>query len=151
MATACSPTSEGQCVLSWIWKMNLQGGEKGLQEGWSISSFRHLLNTDIFILALHIEWCKSHAHAQRWQEECDLLMEEMHHVEIMFQPYSDLWVRQAEQTALPGPKAYTFRQAAMWSDLHSSAATQWKEMMLTVSETSTDDFNPTINVDLHNP
>lgn len=29
-------TSEGQRMLSWIWKMNLQGGEKGLQEGRSI-------------------------------------------------------------------------------------------------------------------
>lgn len=26
-------TSEGHCNLTWIWKTNLQGGDKGLQEG----------------------------------------------------------------------------------------------------------------------
>ncbi|KAK0478565.1 hypothetical protein EDD18DRAFT_1312566 [Armillaria luteobubalina] len=31
-----------------------------------------------FSQALHIEWCKSHARVQCWQEECVLLMEEMH-------------------------------------------------------------------------
>ncbi|PBK94132.1 hypothetical protein ARMGADRAFT_1045928 [Armillaria gallica] len=66
-------TSEGQCTLSWIWKTNLQGGEKGLQE------------------ALHIEWCKSRTRAQHWQEECDLLMEEIHQIKVTFQNYFNVW------------------------------------------------------------
>ncbi|PBK58209.1 hypothetical protein ARMSODRAFT_1028440 [Armillaria solidipes] len=66
-------TSEGHRSLSWIWKTNLQGGEEGLQE------------------ALRIEWCKSRARAQRWQEECELLTEEIRHVKVMFQFYNNVW------------------------------------------------------------
>ncbi|KAK0496158.1 hypothetical protein EDD18DRAFT_1025398, partial [Armillaria luteobubalina] len=65
--------SEGHRTLSWIWKTNLQGREKGLQE------------------ALRIEWCKSRARAQRYQEECELLTEEMRRIQATFEYYQGLW------------------------------------------------------------
>ncbi|KAK0435653.1 hypothetical protein EV421DRAFT_1892517 [Armillaria borealis] len=70
--------SEGHRNLVWIWKTNLQGRDKGLQE------------------ALRMEWCKSRARAQRWQEECDLLIEELHRVQVTFACYAEQWTKRAE-------------------------------------------------------
>ncbi|KAK0457087.1 uncharacterized protein EV420DRAFT_1271922, partial [Desarmillaria tabescens] len=122
-------TLEGQCTLSWIWKTNLQGGEKGLQE------------------ALRIEWCKSHARAQRWQEECDLLTEEIRWVQVTFQYYSSVWKGRATCTDLPGAKAYALRQATLWSDLSASVATRWNEVLASLPAPSVD-FDPTMDLDL---
>ncbi|SJL12496.1 uncharacterized protein ARMOST_15923 [Armillaria ostoyae] len=122
-------TSEGQRTLSWIWKTNLQGGEKGLQE------------------ALRIEWCKSRARAQRWQEECDLLTEEIHRVQVTFQYYSGVWEGRATRTNLPGAKAYALRQATLWSDLRASAAARWNEVTTSLPAPSVD-FDPTMDLDL---
>ena len=39
---------------------------------------------------LHIEWCKSHAHARHWSEEVTLLLEEMRRV-CTFQEWQAGW------------------------------------------------------------
>ncbi|KAK0436813.1 uncharacterized protein EV420DRAFT_1672100 [Desarmillaria tabescens] len=120
--------SEGHRTLSWIWKTNLQGGEKGLQE------------------ALRIEWCKSRARAQRYQEECELLAEEMRRIQATFEYYRDLWKGREMRTSLPGAKAYALRQAALWSDLRTSAAVQWSELLATLPPAS-GGLDPTIDLD----
>ncbi|PBK91045.1 hypothetical protein ARMGADRAFT_1032118 [Armillaria gallica] len=107
-------TSEGHRNLAWIWKTNLQGGDKGLQE------------------ALRIEWCKSRARSQRWQEECELLTEELHRVQATFTYYSQLWTKQAESRLHPGARAYTFRQAALWSELQMDAEAKWQNVQTTL-------------------
>ncbi|KAL4259471.1 CxC2-like cysteine cluster KDZ transposase-associated domain-containing protein [Pleurotus pulmonarius] len=60
-----SSTSEGRRQLSWIWSSQRTNAAEltlGMNE------------------ALRIEWCKARARAQRWQEECMLLWEEMRRV-----------------------------------------------------------------------
>lgn len=85
---------------------------------------------------------------QRWQEECDLLTEEIHRVQVTFQYYSGMWKGRAARTNLPGAKAYALRQATLWSDLSASAATQWNEVTIALPLPSVD-FDPTMNLDLH--
>ncbi|KAK0462322.1 uncharacterized protein EV420DRAFT_1734532 [Desarmillaria tabescens] len=97
---------------------------------------------------LHIEWCKSCMHAQRWQEECDLLTEEICWVQVTFQYYSGMWKGRATCTDLPGAKAYALRQATLWSDLSASAATRWNEVLASLPAPSVD-FDPTMDLDLH--
>ncbi|SJL15638.1 uncharacterized protein ARMOST_19142 [Armillaria ostoyae] len=87
--------SEGHRNLAWIWKTNLQGGDKGLQE------------------ALRMEWCKSRARAQRWQEECDLLIEELRRVQVTFACYAEQWTKRAEFSSLPDAEA-------KWLDVQTS-------------------------------
>ncbi|KAK0237943.1 hypothetical protein EDD85DRAFT_921417 [Armillaria nabsnona] len=82
--------------------MRSEGGEEGLQE------------------ALRIEWCKSRARAQRWQEECELLTEEIHRVKVTFQFYNNVWNDRARKVDLPGAKAYALKQAALWKELEEN-------------------------------
>ncbi|KAF8873430.1 hypothetical protein BD779DRAFT_1613676 [Infundibulicybe gibba] len=46
--------------------------------------------------ALHIEWCKSKARADRWSEEVELLREEMRRVCAFFETHTIEWERWAE-------------------------------------------------------
>ncbi|KAK0493265.1 hypothetical protein EDD18DRAFT_1310625 [Armillaria luteobubalina] len=120
--------SEGQRTLSWIWKTQLQGGKEGLQEGEIVSS-------------LHIEWCKSRARAQRWQEECVLLTEEMCRVQTTFQYYVGLWKDRGKNVGLPGARAYALKQEALWNELNANAHEQWnslKEMLPSASPEALD-------------
>ncbi|KAK0494182.1 hypothetical protein EDD18DRAFT_1107671, partial [Armillaria luteobubalina] len=115
--------SEGQRTLSWIWKTQLQGGKEGLQE------------------ALRIEWCKSRARAQRWQEECVLLTEEMRRVQTTFQYYAGLWKDRGKNVGLPGARAYALKQEALWNELNANAREQWnslKEMLPSASPEALD-------------
>jgi len=49
-----------------------------------------------FIPALHIEWAKSRARAQRWHEEVLLLKEEMRRVLVYFEYKVSWWVECSE-------------------------------------------------------
>ncbi|KAK0436074.1 uncharacterized protein EV420DRAFT_1652703 [Desarmillaria tabescens] len=135
-------TSEGHRNLAWIWKTNLQEGDKGLQEG------KRLLSQH----PLQIEWCKSWARAQRWQEECDLLTEELHRVQVTFAYYAQRWTKRVEFSSLPGARAYAFRQVALWSELHADAEAKWLDVQTSLdlnsskhSIATTDLDNRTIN------
>ncbi|KAK0211960.1 hypothetical protein IW262DRAFT_1301412 [Armillaria fumosa] len=121
--------SEGHRSLSWIWKTNIQGGEEGLQE------------------ALRIEWCKSRARAQRWQEECELLVEEIRRVKVTFQFYEKVWKDRAEKVDLPGARAYALKQAALWQELEKSAAEQWGSTLKSLPPLPHEVPDPTLNLD----
>ncbi|SJL12375.1 uncharacterized protein ARMOST_15801 [Armillaria ostoyae] len=122
-------TSEGHRNLAWIWKTNLQGGDKGLQE------------------ALRMEWCKSRARAQRWQEECDLLIEELRRVQVTFACYAKQWTKRAEFSLLPGARAYAFRQAALWSELHADAEAKWLDIQTSLDLNSSKHSVATTDLD----
>ncbi|SJL18441.1 uncharacterized protein ARMOST_22030 [Armillaria ostoyae] len=122
-------TSEGHCNLAWIWKTNLQGGDKGLQE------------------ALRMEWCKSQARAQRWQEECDLLIEELRRVQVTFACYAKQWTKRVEFSSLPGARAYAFRQAALWSELHTDAEAKWLDIQTSLDLNSSKHSVATTDLD----
>ncbi|KAG1852112.1 hypothetical protein DFJ58DRAFT_885682 [Suillus subalutaceus] len=84
--------SEGNRTLLWIWKAcgvaaMGEDGEAVLSE------------------ALHIEWCKLRAHANRWAEEVELLQEEMRHVASFLSWHTGQWEEQANRrTVLPAPE-----------------------------------------------
>ncbi|KAK0494247.1 hypothetical protein EDD18DRAFT_1107274 [Armillaria luteobubalina] len=121
--------SEGHHSLSWIWKTNIQGGEEGLQE------------------ALCIEWCKSRARAQHWQEECELLVEEIRCVKVTFQFYEKVWKDRAERVDLSSARAYTLKQAALWQELEKSAAEQWSSTLMSLPPLPHEVPDPTLNLD----
>ncbi|KAG1814844.1 hypothetical protein EV424DRAFT_1473281 [Suillus variegatus] len=77
----------GQQNISWIWKTPgvSNNQEEGLQD------------------SLHVEWCKARARAHRWEEEVQLLCEEMRHVLSFFewQARWSLWDAVPSWTAEP--------------------------------------------------
>ncbi|KAJ8703478.1 hypothetical protein PTI98_002100 [Pleurotus ostreatus] len=88
-------SSEGRRQLSWIWSTQ-RTSDAEITEG---------MNE-----ALRIEWCKARARAQRWQEECILLQEEMRRVIAFHEYYGDLWKTRAEMVTAKGTQAYAWRQ-----------------------------------------
>ncbi|KAF9549373.1 hypothetical protein CPC08DRAFT_648216, partial [Agrocybe pediades] len=76
-----SNLGESHKRLSWIWKVHGTGedADKYTQA------------------ALRIEWCKARARAQRWQEECLLLAEEMRRVTAYFMWEEGNWQAKARR------------------------------------------------------
>ncbi|KAF8220846.1 hypothetical protein L208DRAFT_1331364 [Tricholoma matsutake] len=62
--------AEGRKQVTWIWKVHGSISEEGMD--------KHSRE------ALCVEWCKAHARAHQWQEECLFLEEEMHRVKEFF-------------------------------------------------------------------
>ncbi|KAH7904101.1 hypothetical protein BJ138DRAFT_1175416 [Hygrophoropsis aurantiaca] len=93
--------SEGNRTLSWIWKTHdvADTTDRGIAD------------------ALRIEWNKARARAHRWQEEIQLLKEEMRRVLAFFGWQADWWDRQASRRTdvsaahAEGLQAYAARQA----------------------------------------
>ncbi|KAG6871074.1 hypothetical protein C0992_011776, partial [Termitomyces sp. T32_za158] len=109
--------SEGRRSLSWIWKLssgNAIEGE-GKQE------------------ALRIEWCKARARAQRWQEECVLLDEEMRRVLAFFRHQEGVWNMRAvrayshvDSYTAAGLRSYAQRQAMLQQQLQLKCQRDWQ-------------------------
>ncbi len=97
--------------------------------------------------ALRIEWCKSRARAQRWQEECELLIEEIHRVKVTFQFYEKVWKDRARKVDLSGARAYTLKQAAVWQELEKSTAEQWNSTLASLPPLSPEVPDPMLNLD----
>ncbi|KAK0474609.1 hypothetical protein IW261DRAFT_1341513, partial [Armillaria novae-zelandiae] len=96
--------SEGNRSMSWIWYSSHLGDVPGgVQE------------------CLWIEWCKAHARAHRWREECKLLKVEMDHVKHTLEYETNQWLSHAKSTmegvalinAGEGAGAYAKCQAAI--------------------------------------
>ncbi|KAG1845269.1 hypothetical protein C8R48DRAFT_750776 [Suillus tomentosus] len=90
----------GQQSISWIWKtLGSNSNELGLQD------------------SLRVEWCKSRARAHRWQEEVQLLREEMRRVIAFLDWQAGWWEKQGPRRAFSsqhvreGALAYAQRQA----------------------------------------
>ncbi|KAK0463310.1 hypothetical protein IW261DRAFT_1554191 [Armillaria novae-zelandiae] len=103
--------------------------------------------TNTHSLALRIEWCKSRARAQRWQEECELLAEEIRRVKVTFQFHEKVWKDRAEKVDLLGARAYALKQAALWQELEKSAAEQWSSTLISLPPLSHEVPDATLNLD----
>lgn len=59
-------------------------------------------------IGVRIEWCKSRARAKRWEEEVDLLQEEMRRVKESFSYQANEWDKHAENVSwnIPGGSDY---------------------------------------------
>ena len=83
-------------------------------------------------VAYQLEWSKSYARTQRWQEEVKLLKEEMRRTLEFLKWKSSLWVIKSSKSDpfLPsalseGLRAYTFRQADVMMSLHNHFLSLW--------------------------
>ncbi|KAG1767726.1 hypothetical protein EV702DRAFT_1050261 [Suillus placidus] len=103
----------GQQSVSWIWKTSgSNSNELGLQD------------------SLRVEWCKARARAHRWEEEVELLHEEMRRVIAFLDWHARWWDMQGSQCtfnslhAREGALAYAQCQA----DLRRTMAVHFKSM-----------------------
>ncbi len=103
-------SSEGRRQLSWIWSSQRTSDEE-LTQG---------MNE-----ALRIEWCKARARAQRWQEECILLWEEMCRVIDFHRWQAGIWETRANEVSSPGARAYAWRQRHTRLMLVARSETHW--------------------------
>ncbi|KIM72769.1 hypothetical protein PILCRDRAFT_15830 [Piloderma croceum F 1598] len=100
--------SEGRRELTWIWLAG-RVAQVPVNDG------------DEFEIAegMQVEWAKTHARANRWQEEVILLTEEMRRV-VVYLDWKALWWR-----AQDGLRAYAHRQADLMHRLAKSFAALW--------------------------
>jgi hypothetical protein len=134
--------SEGRRELSWIWvtasNVPIEGDEFEFAEGMSSHILSPLLFTFITSLGMRVEWAKTQARANRWQEEVLLVREEMRRV-IAFLDWKATWWRsQADRRQdvrndiKAGLAAYAARQSHLMQHLAETFAAVWY-LMLTMA------------------
>ncbi|KAJ7772385.1 hypothetical protein B0H16DRAFT_1305461, partial [Mycena metata] len=105
---------------SWIWTTT--GAQYNPADGAAMNE------------AVRIEWAKVRARSMQWQEEVDLLEEEMGRVVRFFFWRAEQWKAQvgrnghAEGPQLEGETAYALRQAAVQMELAEECAEDWEAL-----------------------
>ena len=91
----------------------------------------------LFLLpAMQVEWAKTKARADRWDEEFILTVEEMRRVLAFFKWKAHLWTIRANQRSdvsvalRSGLCAYAYKQAACYNSLAQSFACKWYPLMV---------------------
>jgi hypothetical protein len=80
---------------------------------------------------MHVKWAKSRARAEHWQEEVQLLCEEMCQVIAYFDWKAQWWTIQgprradAQHYVSEGAIAYAAKQANMFKSMEKSFAADW--------------------------
>ncbi|KAH9829181.1 uncharacterized protein C8Q71DRAFT_799831 [Rhodofomes roseus] len=115
--------TEGRKTLSWIWRTSGSLGSDDDEDDQE---------------AVRIEWCKARARAMRWDEECDLLYEEMRRVRVFFEWHVNWWMGQIREdwdgTAgrtpahAEGRRAYAHRQADIRRKLLTYCNVSWRSI-----------------------
>ncbi|KAJ7576448.1 hypothetical protein C8J56DRAFT_800049, partial [Mycena floridula] len=105
-------------VITWIWT--------SLGENATASGDRRLL-----LDALRIQWLKTRARATRWDEELELLVEEMRRVNEFLHYREKWWVGQGHgvpgnSPESEGKSAYAFRQAAICQAMRERNSYLWR-------------------------
>ncbi|KAK0482865.1 hypothetical protein EDD18DRAFT_1012437, partial [Armillaria luteobubalina] len=80
---------------------------------------------------LRIEWCKAHARAHHWREECKLVKADMQCVRCTLEHNAILWLSRAEKgeasiNAGEGAGAYARRQAAICTAIKAGFEQKWQ-------------------------
>ena len=81
---------------------------------------------------MRVEWAKSLARAERWEEELLLVQEEMRRVLLFLEKKAMWWVSKSEACQnddaelLAGIRAYAMKQAHILRSLASTFAVEWK-------------------------
>jgi len=119
-----SETSESRFVPSWIWTTALQT---------STSTEDPDLND-----TLRIEWCKAQERAKRYEEEVELVVEEMRRTLVTFELNACEWDRRATSLSLhtslasaiaTGATAYAYKQASIQRNLIKTFISDWYEIL----------------------
>ncbi|KIJ11640.1 hypothetical protein PAXINDRAFT_164080 [Paxillus involutus ATCC 200175] len=114
MTEGMNDSSEGRRTLSWIWKSCKKATEDELDEGLQD--------------AIHLEWCKTRARANRRSEEAQLLFEEKHHI-LAFFNWHVKWWSQLTGTIETGDEAYeeglrAYVQRKWWDNVATQGGMQ---------------------------
>lgn len=88
----------------------------------------------VSFLEYQLEWSKSYARSKRWEEEVQLLKEEMWQTLEFFKWKSSLWSSKASLKLAPssssalgeGLSAYAFQQASIFMSLHHHFLSLWQ-------------------------
>ena len=102
----------------------------------------------LVFLAYQLEWSKCYTRSQRWQEEVELLKEEMRRTLEFLKWKSSLWLSKTmTKSGLPlspelheGLNAYACQQAAVFESLHDHFLSLWQG--LKVPNSSPDQLQP---------
>ncbi|PBK91177.1 hypothetical protein ARMGADRAFT_933034 [Armillaria gallica] len=121
-AQGAGSVGQGYKVVSWIWTV-----EGALGDG----SEEHLHES------VKVEWLKSQAHMQRWQEQVRMVRMEMACVLMYLEWCVQVWVKRGndlmqDAEISEGRKAYAARQAAMWCLLGHSFSNLWDQPLAEV-------------------
>lgn len=86
------------------------------------------------IKGLRVEWAKSYARAERWEEEVSLVQEEMRRVLAFLNDKARWWREQSclrtnvDDATLSGIRAYAEKQAELRHALGIDFACEWREV-----------------------
>lgn len=91
--------------------------------------------TCAFPAAMRVEWAKSHARVERWQEELELVIEEMRRVPWYMAWKTSWWIARAEGRTDGSPLlqagccAYAAKQAFIWFALGDKFISMWTPIL----------------------
>ncbi|PPR06984.1 hypothetical protein CVT24_011010 [Panaeolus cyanescens] len=127
--------SHGKHLVSWIWltRRSKTDDSPGVAERSSLQ----LLDE-----GLRVEWARSRARSCRWEEEVQLLLEEMRRV-VRYLRWKSVWWENeasrrpnADEDIKLGLSSYAYKQASFYQQLAKSCQTYWtkglKKLGLTV-------------------
>lgn len=121
-------TGDGHYSPSWIWVT--QAASEQPRSTSSPVSAEEVNDT------MRVDWATTHARADRWAEEVQLLNEEMRRSVVFLQWKSDWWRGQASSRASSvtpdiarGLNGYALKQAAVYRNLAVSCAEEWKPIL----------------------
>ena len=110
-------TSQSCYIPSWIWQTVLQTSEFGDED---------------FHAALRVEWCKAQERAARYEEEIELVVEEMRRTLVFFEWLTHEWEQRATHSPgatntliANGISAYAHKQAAVYRTLVKVFVDDW--------------------------
>lgn len=112
---------EGHRMSSWIWRM----------PSWSMDPAVNTMESDPFNATVRIEWAKTKARAERWQEELNLLREEMRRAIVDMEWRAHQWTNRANARPnvspdiLQGLTAYAHKQADIQTNFAAGFCKKW--------------------------
>jgi len=115
-------TTNSRYQLSWIWLIPQVGGPRNVET---------TIGEDEFNGTMQVEWSKSRARMQRWNEELLIVQEEMRRA-IVYLNWKAAWWRErsslrdhVDGTILSGISGYAHKQAAICSRMAEKCAVYW--------------------------
>lgn len=117
-------TSKGHFEISWIWLVQRPATET------EVDASEQILDE-----GMRVEWSKSQARKMRWEEEVELLKEEMRRTIIYYEWKASWWLQlepgllTAENAIIHGVNAYAQKQAFFCKALAESFAKAWLPYM----------------------
>jgi hypothetical protein len=102
---------------------------------------------------MRIEWCKARARAKRWEEEVELLTEEMRRVLRFFEWEALRWDKRAKECTVESAEdregwvAYAARQASLRRALSHSFSASWADTLALTAKLNCPHSDANIEVD----